>query len=524
MLEGYITPLLTSYLNKYIKNIKPSDLKLSFWGGDAVLTNLQLKLDAIEDSLRSLGLPFELKSGSVKQLTLHIPWTAIGSEPIIASFDSVECTIKLHNFYQTRSLSSPRVFKEQATPTETTPSQCSPDPQQAGTAPGYISGLLNRITNNVRLRVTNCLLKIIEEHCDLQFSISIKEAEFMTANSSWQHEFIYTDHLASTSEEYYLHRVCLVTGATVCLDVIGGCGQVEEYDEPFLDGCGFECRWKIGYREKAIIENRFEILARDLEFSVSENQFVLFIHFLDWFMGLYYSMKKLRGRDDDVSFEKQKEETERKEEEDSDPALERESSASRVEDKEKREGGPSLEESGEAGWGSWLMSFVAPDESGKDDVQTTPLTPPSLSLGFYAKSIKIDFRVSTFKKQRPSVFLSQMRKGSWFRVMSLRFSGCMSHVDRIPSLKHLGASVGIMSVNGWMGGEGVEGCTCGLGAMAGKKHKKIRGNEEKMVINNLINNNFVPLISKHFCKFPSLFARFMFIHWVVLHQLMSSHF
>ena len=476
MLEGYITPLLTSYLSKYIKNIKPSDLKLSFWGGDAVLTNLQLKLEAIEESFRSLGLPFELKSGSVKQLTLHIPWTAIGSEPIIASFDSVECTIKLHNFYQTRSLSSPRAIKEKATPTETTPSQSPPDPQQTGTAPGYISGLLNRITNNVKLRVTNCLLKIIEEHCDLQFSISIKEAEFMTTNSSWQHEFIYTDHLVS-SDEYSLHRICQVTGATICLDVIGGCGQVEEYDEPFLDGCVFECRWKIGYRDKAVIENRFEILTRDLEFSVSENQFVLFIHYFDWLMGLYYSMKKLRGRDD-VSYEKQKEETK---EEDNDAALEREISPSRVEDKEKRED-PSLEGSSDPDWGSWLMSFVAPDEGGRDDVQATPLTPPSLSLGFYAKSIKIDFRVSTFKKQRPSVFLSQMRKGSWFRVVSLRFSGCMSRVDRIPSLKHLGATVGIMSVNGWIGGEGVEGCTCGLVAMAGKKHKKSSGNEDKMVI------------------------------------------
>ena len=37
MLEGYITPLLMSYLDKYVKNIKPSDLQLSFWGGDAVL-------------------------------------------------------------------------------------------------------------------------------------------------------------------------------------------------------------------------------------------------------------------------------------------------------------------------------------------------------------------------------------------------------------------------------------------------------------------------------------------------------
>ena len=42
MLEGYITPLLMSYLDKYVKNIKPSDLQLSFWGGDAVLRYIAL--------------------------------------------------------------------------------------------------------------------------------------------------------------------------------------------------------------------------------------------------------------------------------------------------------------------------------------------------------------------------------------------------------------------------------------------------------------------------------------------------
>ena len=472
MLEGYITPLLTSYLSRYIKNIKPSDLKLSFWGGDAVLTNLQLKLEAIEDSLRSLGIPFELKSGSVKQLTLHIPWTGIGSEPIIASFDSVECTIKLHNFYHS---SSPCV-SEKATPTKTTPTQPQPDPRETGVAPGYVSGLLTRIINNVKLRVTNLLLKVIEEHSDLQFSLSIKEVEFVTTNSSWEQEFIYTDHLGN--EGYSLHRVCRVTGATVCLDVIGGCGQVEEYDEPFLNGCSFECRWRIGYRDNAVVENRFEVLARGLEFSVSQAQFVLFIHFLDWLMAVYYSMKRLKGRDD-VIYEREREraDAERKEANLTTTDSERKSP---LEEEVKKEAVPSLEGS-EGGWGSWLMSFVAPedDENSKRNSESVPSTPPSLSLGFYAESIKIDFRVSAVKKLHPSVFFSRVRKGSWRKVMSVQFSGCMSRVDRIPSLAHLGVSTGIMSVNGWIGGEGIEGCTCGLTSM--KKYKRTSGNEDKMV-------------------------------------------
>lgn len=48
MLESYVTPLLMSYVNKYIKNLRPSDLQLSLWGGDVVLSKLDLKLDVLE--------------------------------------------------------------------------------------------------------------------------------------------------------------------------------------------------------------------------------------------------------------------------------------------------------------------------------------------------------------------------------------------------------------------------------------------------------------------------------------------
>lgn len=37
-----------SYVNRYIKNLKPSDLQLSLWGGDVVLSKLELKLDVLE--------------------------------------------------------------------------------------------------------------------------------------------------------------------------------------------------------------------------------------------------------------------------------------------------------------------------------------------------------------------------------------------------------------------------------------------------------------------------------------------
>lgn len=56
MLESYITPLLMSYVDKYIKNLKPSDLSLSLWGGDVVLYNLELRLDVLEKVRKTLKI------------------------------------------------------------------------------------------------------------------------------------------------------------------------------------------------------------------------------------------------------------------------------------------------------------------------------------------------------------------------------------------------------------------------------------------------------------------------------------
>lgn len=449
MLEGYITPLLTSYLSRYIKNIKPSDLRLSFWGGDAVLRNLELKLDAIEESLRGL-VPFDLKSGCVKQLTIHIPWTSIGSEPIEVTLDSVECTLKLHNLQQQQAPSSG------ATKGKTTPPESLPDQ-----APGYVSGLLSRIINNIILKVSNLILKIVEENSDVLFSISVKELEWFMSDSSWKRQFIYTDNLQN---EYALYKVCLVTGATMCLDVISGSGQVEMHDEPFLPHCHFECRWRASYRGNAMYmyENRFEVLVREAEFSVSEQQFSLFLHFLDWLLATYYSMKKLKGHDG------------------------KEVTPSSTEHHSTTTGIPKEEEhltsqatptqttpsqsSDEDGWGSWLMSLVTTDEDMPQIKPTMPTQLPSLSLGFYVELLTIDFRV-TSKKPHP-VFFSNIRRGSW-SVMRFKCHGCCARVNRIPTLKHLDVSVGIMAINGWIGGV----CPCNLVTMATRKHHRTSTDE-----------------------------------------------
>lgn len=107
-IESYVTPLILSYVDKYIKNIKPEDSQVlsqycflymtftnihvilwwqvSLWGGDAVFHNLDLRLDVLEAELHS---PFTFSSGHIHELRIHVPWTKLASESIVITINTI---------------------------------------------------------------------------------------------------------------------------------------------------------------------------------------------------------------------------------------------------------------------------------------------------------------------------------------------------------------------------------------------------------------------------------------------------
>ena len=62
--------------------------QVSLWGGDVVLKNLELRLDVIE---QELGLP--LQRGCIRNLTLHVPWSALSYEAVIVTIDTIEVEV-----------------------------------------------------------------------------------------------------------------------------------------------------------------------------------------------------------------------------------------------------------------------------------------------------------------------------------------------------------------------------------------------------------------------------------------------
>ena len=62
------------------------NFQVSLWGGDAVFSNLDLRLDVLE---HELGLPFSFVSGHIHELNIHVPWTRLNAEPIVITINTI---------------------------------------------------------------------------------------------------------------------------------------------------------------------------------------------------------------------------------------------------------------------------------------------------------------------------------------------------------------------------------------------------------------------------------------------------
>ena len=499
MLEGYITPLLMSYIDRYVKNLKPSDLKLSFWGGDAVLRNLELRLDVLE---KELGVPLEFKSGCIRELVLHIPWNAIGSSPVEVTIKDIEFVIKLKSL---RNMSSATTASSEKSSTDASDEKSSPNPPArpepvpAGgegetPAPGYLQGYLNRIINNVCVYVQNMVVKVIEEESNMMLTLNIGSMDYHTTNEQWKKEFVYTDYF---QDAYSLFKLLVVRDVAINLHSIEMMekGQGSLLHEPFVKRCAFVCRMTLEYQGKVSTKKTFEVLLDHLELGVDERQFCLFLHLSDWLLAMYYSFKKLKGRDenpysspelharnqsiystpasgieqdeskngnfaDAVETAGQKSETSRSGSRDSSDRIS-ETSASSSQSQPQQQ-----QQEDASGWGTWLLSYIGPsgsdpdisedsqlesagastrrEEKEKDKGSTArePPKPTKTRFIVHAKSVTVVFKM-TQHVQVP-VFVRTFTSP----VLRVSFAECMFRFDRCPASNLFLVCVGVGRVSG----------------------------------------------------------------------------
>ncbi|XP_058811887.1 intermembrane lipid transfer protein VPS13B [Topomyia yanbarensis] len=265
-IESYITPIILSYVEKYVKNIRPEDSQVSLWGGEVVFQNLDLKLDVLEEEL---SLPFQFLSGHIHELAIRVPWTKIASEPILITINTIEFVLKLQEAEDRTVLkregSKKRLSAEEAPP------------------PGYMSSLINRIANNISIRCHNVILKYVEE--DIVVSMNIQQLSMESADSNWNPAFI---DISPT--RVLLRKLINVVDLTICLDKRNSAGKIEVCQEPVLYRSTLQIRALMKYsnvpaQDRSSI-TRIDVHSKFLDVNVSSQQFPMLMRLFELGMAL----------------------------------------------------------------------------------------------------------------------------------------------------------------------------------------------------------------------------------------------
>uniref|UniRef100_T1IW73 Chorein N-terminal domain-containing protein n=1 Tax=Strigamia maritima TaxID=126957 RepID=T1IW73_STRMM len=271
--ESILTPLLLSYVDKYVKNVSPKDSQVSLWGGEAVFNKLDLRLDVLE---QELNLPFTFVNGHVHELRINVPWTKLGSEPIIVTVNTFECILKLKDGSETN---------ESETGSDESSQKRKPQRLEVEDAsPSFVQSLVTRILSNMNIICNNVILKYVEG--DIVMSINVKSAQLHTANSNWEKAYIDT-----TQTDMIIRKIISLIDVTICLDQRDASGKIETYQDPLLYRSMIEGRAYIAYdslTSRSPSVSRFDFRSDEMELSITDQQLPMLLRLAQLCMALYF--------------------------------------------------------------------------------------------------------------------------------------------------------------------------------------------------------------------------------------------
>ncbi|XP_029039570.2 vacuolar protein sorting-associated protein 13B isoform X3 [Osmia bicornis bicornis] len=379
-LESYITPVILSYVEKYVKNFKPEQSQVSLWGGDASFQNLDLRLEVLEEQL---NLPFVFVSGHIHELLIHVPWVKITSEPIVITINTIECILKLKD--DTKVETNPSAMQKRLElPQEETP-------------PGYIKSIVTKVVNNITINCNNLILKYVEE--DIVLSVNVRFLSMQTVNNKWEPTF--TD---VNGYEVMLRKVVTIQDLTLCLDKMDASGKIEIYQDPVLYRCSVVIRLIVNYHsntaKKASI-TRLDLHCQKMEFSITEQQVPMLLRLAALIMALQTKQFPSNKEKSLISMEEREDSTQ---------------------DDIDHVSGVATETSGWGGWAWNVVSSLLPIDWDNDwsTEQQMAYSGHTIHLGIYVQDTTLTFK--TVENVKEQLFYKS-RKLRYKSFLTLRLNG-----------------------------------------------------------------------------------------------------
>lgn len=135
--------------------------------------------------------------------------------------------------------------------------------------PGYMASLVNKIANNISIKLHNIILKYVEE--DIVVSMNIQLLSFDSADEDWNPAFI---DISPT--KVLLKKVINISDLTICLDKRNALGKIDICQEPILYRCTLQARMLRKYNISSAHRSsltRIDIFTDSIELNVSAQQY-----------------------------------------------------------------------------------------------------------------------------------------------------------------------------------------------------------------------------------------------------------
>ncbi|XP_072243961.1 intermembrane lipid transfer protein VPS13A isoform X2 [Leuresthes tenuis] len=188
--ESLVVDVLNRFLGDYVVNLDSSQLQLGIWGGDAVLTNLEIK----ENALSQLDIPFKVKAGHIGRLELKIPWKDLYKQSVEATLDGVyllivpTASIKYNAEKEEKQLQEARQRELQRIEEKKLKAaeQENPKLEKQDT---FVEKLVTQVIKNLQVKISNIHIRyeddVTNPHCPLSFGVSLKNLSLQTADENW---------------------------------------------------------------------------------------------------------------------------------------------------------------------------------------------------------------------------------------------------------------------------------------------------------------------------------------------------
>ncbi|XP_029916803.1 intermembrane lipid transfer protein VPS13A isoform X3 [Myripristis murdjan] len=189
--ESVVVDVLNRFLGDYVVNLDSSQLKLGIWGGDAILTNLEIK----ENALSQLDIPFKVRAGHIGRLELKIPWKNLYTQSVEAALDGVyllivpTASIKYDAEKEEKQLQEARQRELQRIE-ETKQKAAEQDNPKLEKQDTFMEKLVTQVIKNLQIKISNIHVRyeddVTNPNCPLSFGVSLQNLSLQTCDENWK--------------------------------------------------------------------------------------------------------------------------------------------------------------------------------------------------------------------------------------------------------------------------------------------------------------------------------------------------